>query len=187
LFDLEPVSYPSENFDEREQLVVIHPGASKPERAWNLDRFAKVAEELAEAGNEILFVTGEELPSVHFPTRIKPSLLEFGNILRKCSLFIGNDSGPLHLAQQCGAPVVGIYGPGDPLITGPRSISPSRTIYHGYPCSPCRQKFFKECNPAPTMKPYCIETISTREVLNAAFSLLKAPQFSEKRIAGVFH
>jgi ADP-heptose:LPS heptosyltransferase len=187
LFELPAISYPTENVEEREPLVVIHPGASKVERAWNLDRFSKVAEELTAKGKEVLFVSGERLSSIDFPVRVRPSLVEFASILRKCSLFIGNDSGPLHLAQQCGAPVIGIYGPGDPLVTGPRPISPSRTIYHGYPCSPCRQKFFKECNPAPTMKPYCIETISTQEVLNAALSLLKVSQVSEKKVAGVFH
>lgn len=187
LFDLQPISYPIDNAGDRRELVVLHPGASKQERAWNLERFWKVAEELTKAGREVLFVTGEQISSARFPVLTKPSLSEFASVLRRCALFIGNDSGPLHLAQQCGAPVVGIYGPGDPLVTGPRAVSPARTIYHGYPCSPCRQKFFQECNPAPSYKPYCIETISTHEVLNAVFELLSIPKASNRNVVGVFN
>lgn len=187
LFGLQPTSYPTDTGGKRQELVVLHPGASKLERAWNLERFWKIADELTKSGRDVLFITGEPIPTAGFPVWTKPSLSEFASVLRSCALFIGNDSGPLHLAQQCGAPIVGIYGPGDPLVTGPRSLSPSRTIYHAYPCSPCRQKFFQECNPAPSYKPYCIETISTREVLNAAVELLNIPKASDRNVVGAFN
>lgn len=172
LFHLKPDVYPVEISNSKEEMVLIHPGASKMERAWNLDRFVQLAEMLKEKGIQVLFVAGEEVAVGSFPLRVGPSLKDFCDLLRRCSLFVGNDSGPLHLAQQCGAPVIGIYGPGDPIVTGPRSITANRLIYHSFPCSPCRQKFFKECDPAPTGKPYCIETISTDEVLHACLELL---------------
>jgi heptosyltransferase-2 len=174
LFDAESVPYSVEKHHPKPSFIVIHPGASKPERAWNLNRFIEVADALQSLDKQVMFVSGEELPMLPYPTAIKPSLFEFAGLLKECSLFIGNDSGPLHLAQQCGAPVVGIYGPGDPFVTGPRPISPSRVVYHAYPCSPCRQRFFKECDPAPTGKPYCIETIATQEVVRAALELIEA-------------
>ena len=172
LFGFQPEHYPVSTSVVKNKVVLLHPGASKIQRAWNLDRFIQLAEALRQKGFEVQFVSGEDLPVGSFPLKIKPSLKEFSNLLRNCSLFIGNDSGPMHLAQQCGAAVVGIYGPGDPLVTGPRTLTPHRVIYHSYPCSPCRQKFFKECNPAPSGKPYCIETITTEEVLRASLELL---------------
>lgn len=172
LFGQKPERYPIQTSSDKNGLIVLHPGASKMERAWNLDRFLRLAELFKDKGLEVMFVSGEPVNVGSFPLKVKPSLKDFADVLRKCSLFIGNDSGPLHLAQQCGAAVVGIYGPGDPLVTGPRSVTPHRLIYHSYPCSPCRQKFFKECNPAPSGKPYCIETISTEEVFRASLELL---------------
>jgi ADP-heptose:LPS heptosyltransferase len=172
LFQLEARSYPVSSSEPKERIVVLHPGASKMERAWNLERFIQLAEALREKELQVLFVSGKEISVGSFPLKVKPSLTEFSNLLRSCSVFVGNDSGPLHLAQQCGAPVIGIYGPGDPMTTGPRSVTAHRVIYHSYPCSPCRQNFFKECDPAPSGKPYCIETISTHEVLQATLELL---------------
>jgi ADP-heptose:LPS heptosyltransferase len=173
LFDAPARSYPPPSFAEREPLLVIHPGASKRERAWPLDRFLKVADHFKKEGWEVDIISGEVLPDCDYLTRVNPALVEFTSLLKRCSLFVGNDSGPLHLAQQCGAPVVGIYGPGDPLITGPREISPAQVIYHNFPCSPCRQKYFDECDPSPNQKPFCIETISTLEVIRAAEQLCK--------------
>ncbi|HSP07701.1 MAG TPA: glycosyltransferase family 9 protein [Acidobacteriota bacterium] len=175
LFDCAVEKYPIETRTKRGSFVIIHPGASKRERAWNLDRFVQVAEALTHIGKQVMFVSGEELPAFPYPAAIRPSLYEFAGLLKECALFIGNDSGPLHLAQQCGAPVVGIYGPGDPNVTGPRPATPSRVIYHSFPCSPCRQRFFRECDPAPTGKPFCIETIATQEVFRAALELLDHP------------
>lgn len=165
-----PVLYPIDPKEKKDPSVVIHPGASKRERAWNTDRFLALAERLKQKNVDVKFVSGESIHGID--AVVSPSLPRLAAMLRSCALFIGNDSGPLHLAQQCGSAVVGIYGPGDPMITGPRPITPARVVYHGYPCSPCRQRFFTECSPAPSGKPYCVETISTAEVAKAAFELL---------------
>jgi ADP-heptose:LPS heptosyltransferase len=173
LFDTRIHLYPNPALTARAPLVVIHPGASKKERAWPFERFVKVGEHFKNEGWEVMIVSGEHVPDTELHTWVNPELSEFVDLLKRCSLFIGNDSGPLHLAQQCGAAVVGIYGPGDPRITGPRDISPVQVVYHNFPCSPCRQKFFHECDPSPNVKPYCIETISSFEVIRAAEELVK--------------
>ncbi|HSE42833.1 MAG TPA: glycosyltransferase family 9 protein [Acidobacteriota bacterium] len=173
LFDAPVHQYPKPAFSARAPLVVIHPGASKKERAWPLERFIKVGEHFKKEGWEVMIVSAENVPESGLHTCINPELSEFVDLLKRCSLFIGNDSGPLHLAQQCGAAVVGIFGPGDPRITGPRDISPAQVISHNFPCSPCRQKFFHECDPSPNQKPYCIETISSLEVIRAGEELVK--------------
>jgi lipopolysaccharide heptosyltransferase II len=172
LFDLPALSYPAEANDQREPIAVIHPGASKIPRAWHLERFIDIARRLENNGMKIIFVSGESVPVDDFQIVLQPSLREFSDLLKRCAIFIGNDSGPLHFAQQCGAPVVGIYGPGDPKITGLRSISPGTVIYHAFPCSPCRQNFFTECEPSSNQKPFCIETITTGEVWKAVEKMI---------------
>lgn len=169
-FNLRPVLYPMDPRERKDLSVVIHPGASKRERAWNPDRFVALADALKNKGVAVAFVSDQPVHGID--AVIKPTLPRFAQMLRNCMLFIGNDSGPLHLAQHSGTAVLGIYGPGDPMVTGPRPITRYRVVYHGYPCSPCRQRFFTECSPAPTGKPYCIETISTAEVIKSASELL---------------
>jgi ADP-heptose:LPS heptosyltransferase len=182
LFDIQPQSYPGAiESTAREKLVIIHPGASKMERAWHLGRFVEVAQQLREQGLDVIFVHGEAIKIADFQVLTQPSLKEFAGLLRKCAIFIGNDSGPLHLAQQCGASVIGIYGPGDPNVTGLRSISRGEVVYHSFPCSPCRQSYFEECSPSPNGKPFCIETITVGEVWKSVEKILKdgsyAPSF----------
>ena len=81
----------------------------------------------------------------------------------------------MHLAAMVETPIVGIFGPGNPTTTGP-FIAKERQINvtKHYPCSPCRQNFFKECNPSPHNKPYCIEDISVMDVEEAVQKMIRA-------------
>lgn len=172
LFQSTPSSYLAPNHSVRTDRVVMHPGASKMERAWPLNRFLDLARRFREQGTDVVFVSGERINANGFEMMVRPRLAEFARLLKESALFIGNDSGPLHFAQQCGTPVVGIYGPGNPITTGPRKISPSRVVYHAFPCSPCSQRYFKECEPSPNQKPFCIESISVEEVWRISRELL---------------
>ncbi len=171
LFNLEARRYPINDSRGREKRVVIHPGASRIERAWHLDRFLETGRQMSKEGYEVVFVSGTNIAVHPFRLMINPSLKDFVELLQDSAVFIGNDSGPLHLAQQSGTPVVGIYGPGNPLTTGPRGITSHRVVYHAFPCSPFRQKFFEECSPSTNGKPFCLETITVNEVLKSAMEL----------------
>jgi heptosyltransferase I len=50
---------------------------------------------------------------------ISSSLSQLLALIRRASLFVGGDTGPLHLAAACGTPVVAIYGPTNPARNGP--------------------------------------------------------------------
>jgi heptosyltransferase II len=64
------------------------------------------------------------------------TLAELAALLSRCTLFLGGDSGPLHLASGVGIPSVSLYGPTDPSTNGP--IGPnSRVIRAAVDCSPC--------------------------------------------------
>ena len=101
-------------------------------------------------------------------------LQEIIQLLEVSRLFIGNDSGMMHLASLTGTPVVGIFGPGHSGTTGP-FIAPAKQeiVTQNYSCSPCRQRFFKECKPSHHHKPFCLEDISVKSVSGAVDRIVK--------------
>jgi lipopolysaccharide heptosyltransferase II len=165
--------------------VAFHPGASKPPRAWHAERFAAVAANLARRhGAKVLLLGGQgDRPTLDSmsrrvgPQAILPpegqTIKEMAAVLERCHLLVCNDSGPMHVAVALRIPVVAVFGPGHPSRTGPYTDDRNfRVLYEGYPCSPCRQKFFEECIPAPSGKPFCMEDISEETVERACGELL---------------
>jgi ADP-heptose:LPS heptosyltransferase len=97
--------------------AVIHPFAGSPKKRWPLERFQELAERLARrmpvewcAGPE------DELPGA----RRFEDLYELACWLATARIYIGNDSGPTHLAAAVGTPVVALFGPSDPAVWAPR-------------------------------------------------------------------
>ena len=103
-------------------LAVIHPAGATPEKTWRPDGFREVAEHLRESGLDVVFIGSAEddlSPFDGFPVLSGRSLAEIKDVLAKASLFVGNDSGPAHMAAAFGLPVVVIFGKSDPAIWGP--------------------------------------------------------------------
>jgi ADP-heptose:LPS heptosyltransferase len=110
--------------------VVIHPGAGSPAKCWPLNRFVDLVDELKKAGRTVRFVTGEterdrwapaDLATLAAtaPHRQCNSLLELLGEIASAGAFIGNDSGPGHLAGMIGVPTLGLFGPTAPVNWGP--------------------------------------------------------------------
>jgi len=113
--------------------AVIHASAATPEKTWHADGFIAVAEHLQAAGIEPVFIgaTANELaPFRGFRTLAAATLEDVKLLLAgasvdevgewsSLSLFVGNDSGPAHMAAAFGLPVVVIFGASDPAIWGP--------------------------------------------------------------------
>lgn len=102
---------------------VIHPCASAPEKTWPADRFIEVASYLEKSLElEPVFIggPGEDL-SLFRRWRIVSAapLAETKSLISRASLFIGNDSGPAHMAAAFGIPSVVIFGASDPAIWAP--------------------------------------------------------------------
>lgn len=119
--------------------IVIHPGGGGREKCWPIDRFEQLIDRLAGAGRPVIVALGEverdrfdahrldrwrRCYDVHEPAR----LIDLADLLAGASVFIGNDSGPTHLAAQLGVGTVAIFGPTDPRVWGP--AGPAVTILH---------------------------------------------------------
>ncbi|MFQ6041384.1 MAG: glycosyltransferase family 9 protein [Candidatus Poribacteria bacterium] len=133
-------------------IVAIHPGSPVPLKRWPAERFAKLADILIERKMQVLFLGGraekqlvEEIRaqmrynSVNIAGRT--NLQQLGAVLQNCQLFIGNDSGPMHIAAAVGARVIGLFGPSSPRRFGP----------FGDKCTAIRKK--SDC--PPCMKERC--------------------------------
>lgn len=98
--------------------AVIHPFASAPDKTWPAERFLEVARQL---NMDPIFLAGptDDLgPFKDFQTS-RSTLKTTKSLISGASLFIGNDSGPAHIAAAFGVPVVVLFGPSDPVTWAP--------------------------------------------------------------------
>ena len=183
-------------WDSNQLLFIVHPGTSKPERGWHMERFGILCQKLVKLYPAKIVLLGNEKEAERLahirkfsPDDVVPfpahrNLREVAALLEKGHLFIGNDSGMMHLAGMVGTPVVAIFGPGSPLTSGPfMDADKQEIVSKNFDCSPCRQKFFKECKPSPHNKPYCLEDISVKEVAEAVDRLME--KLEGNKTAGV--
>ena len=102
--------------------ILIHPGSGAALKCWPIDHFIELARKLNEGGREVRWILGEvelERWPVEAIKRLeaigtiaKPSTpVELWELIGAAWLFIGNDSGPAHLAGMAGVPTVAIFGP----------------------------------------------------------------------------
>jgi ADP-heptose:LPS heptosyltransferase len=102
--------------------AIIHPVAATAAKTWPSARFLQVAARLRASGSDVLFIggPGDDLsPFRDFPVLAGTPLARLKTVLASASLFIGNDSGPAHIAAAFGVPSVVIFGPSEPTIWGP--------------------------------------------------------------------
>jgi ADP-heptose:LPS heptosyltransferase len=106
----------------KQRTAVLHASAAATEKTWPSARFLEVAEYLERGKLEPVFVGGPEddlSPFARYSTLEGAPLSEVRRLLAGASVFVGNDSGPAHMAAAFGLPVVVIFGASDPAIWGP--------------------------------------------------------------------
>ena len=178
--------YKRQGLEDDEEFITLHPGTSKVERSWHLERFGILCQKILKIDEKKLVLLGTKseenilnrIKGYCPPGQIKVTppmnLRVLAGVLKKSRVFIGNDSGMMHLAAMVGTPIIGIFGPGNSKTTGPYMDAKYYEILtKNYSCSPCRQHFFKECKPSPHNKPYCLEDITVKNVHDALHRLLK--------------
>lgn len=165
-----------------EQPVAIHPGTSDTtgHKRWTPEGYAAVAMTLQErVGRSSVVTVGparddrafadEIVKRARGAARIAPetqSLLDLAAVFAESGLYIGSDSGPMHVASLVGTPVVQLLGPTDPVENQPYPGTPSETVRVQIACNPCR----RGCAAAT-----CMRVISPDSVVTAAARFLAAP------------
>jgi heptosyltransferase II len=134
--------------------VAVGAGASYGSaKCWPPERFAQALNQLRSERDAdiVLFGTAAEtnvsaaiqagLSQPALDLTGKTQIAELSALLSRCSVFLGNDSGAMHVAAAVGLPVVAVFGPTDPFGTAP--VTPRCTIVQEMPyCSPC---FLRRC------------------------------------------
>lgn len=103
------------------RYAVLHPFASTPDKQWSADRFCEVARYLQLWNIAPVFLAGptDDISPFHKHYVHQGSLNEAKNLLSKAIAFIGNDSGPAHLAAAFSVPSVVLFSTSNPAIWGP--------------------------------------------------------------------
>ena len=115
-----------------EPYAVIHPVASHPAKTWPAERFLAVA---AHLDMEPVFIgaRGDDLtPFQKYRTLAGASLAEIKTLLANATLFIGNDSGPAHMAAAFGLPVVVLFGPSNMDVWRPWKTAAGMVFGSGF-------------------------------------------------------
>jgi 3-deoxy-D-manno-octulosonic-acid transferase/heptosyltransferase-1 len=170
--------------------VVIHPGTSDatPYKRYPAEAYGEVAHALARhEGLRCIVSAGPAradralaeavVAAAQGAARLAPAtptLQDLALLFAASRLYIGSDSGPMHVASLVGTPVVQLLGPTDPVENRPWSQTPSRQVRFPVPCSPCR----RGCAAAT-----CMRSIPPEAVLSAARELLAAREATELRFA----
>jgi ADP-heptose:LPS heptosyltransferase len=107
--------------------AILHPFATTPGKTWPAAGFLAVARHLTQSGLEPVFIGGATdnfSPFRAFRTISGAPLSGIKSLIASASLYVGNDSGPAHMAAALGVPAVVIFGASDAAIWGPwRSVS----------------------------------------------------------------
>ncbi len=159
--------------------VCIHPGARLLTRRWQPERFAQVANRLAQSGLKIVLTGGLdeiglvdevccliEYPYINLVG--KTSLGALGILLKKSKLLISNDTGVSHVAAALKVPSVIIVTGSDPYRWAPLDIDLHKTIFYDVSCRPCS---YQSC-------PFglaCAKLVEVEEVVLKAQALLRTP------------
>lgn len=167
------------------RTVALVPGAGHRAKQWPPRRFAAVANALARAGYNPLYVLGPAelergldrnalLPPGQEATVITPADHgELAQLLRRARLVVGNDSGPLHLAALHGAPVLALFGPAPAAAWRPHGAVALASPLACAPCSPTLRSLGCGGVAASLGAAPCMAAIEVDAVLEAIWKLLE--------------
>ncbi|GEM_PF-506031 len=162
-----------------EKRIVIHIGAGYPSKRWGVENYMEIARRIKKKDLGIpLFIGMQEEKRLLEPYRKeeiltfvnlagKTSLEELVKVFQKCDLYVGNDSGPAHLAALTGLPVLLVFSGTNDFRRWTPWADRLRLINHPVPCSPCEEKV------CPLKRQICLEEISVEEVFDAVETMLQ--------------
>jgi len=140
-----------DNIGLKDEFIVLNTGGSWKTKRWPEEYFAETADQLAERGFNVLFVGGPSdkervsyiINKVENKNKIfnltgKTTLLELAAVLKRASLVVSGDTGPVHVAAAVGTNTLAIFGPSDEEKYAPRGRGKNILIKNvGLECRPC--------------------------------------------------
>jgi lipopolysaccharide heptosyltransferase I len=161
-------------------LVVLNVGASTVYKRWPVDNWIDLSNDLNNIGCQVVLTSGpsekDDADTIEKCILKKELTTNLGGmttqtqlaaLLSHCDLVVTGDTGPMHLAAASGTPVVALFGPTDPRLTGPYGAS-HKVIWKQLPCSPCFR------HPTCGGRVDCLKAISVTEVFDTVRALLAA-------------
>lgn len=170
-------------------FIAVHAGASFKGRQWQPERFAEAIDEIvADSGLGIALVGGpdEREAAARIIARTAAPVVDLVGslsletllaVLKQARLFLGNESGPMHMAAATGTPVVGLFGLTHPSRWGPVGV-PSIGLRPPMPCD-CVAKDL--CRPKDPSKACCVWRLEVKPVVEAARELLARTEMRRER------
>ncbi len=173
------IFFKEKGIESHTPLIAIHPGTSQNTsyKRWNISCYAAVADKLIERlGAKIIWTWGpgeldcaeavvEKMKNESIIACKTERLRQLAEIFRRCDLFLGSDSGPMHIASFVKTPVAVIYGATDPVVNAPYEKNPHVVLRKDLPCNPCRKR---NCQSRE-----CMDMVKPDEVFDAVCKLLK--------------
>jgi heptosyltransferase-1 len=156
------------------EVVILNPGAGWAAKQWPAERYGEVAKALSRDGlrpvinfgpNEEELARAAEATSDGTAVAMSCSVSELIALTRRARLFVGGDTGPLHLAAALKVPVVALFGPTDPARNGPYG---TKSIVLRNSASKTSLSHTSDADPG-------LLRITTEEVIRAVHHLLEAP------------
>lgn len=167
-----------------ERIIGVHPGAGRVVKQWPAAAFASAAAALARKHRAGIVLTGNssevalagavraalprDVPVLDLTGRL--DLVQLAAVLQRLDLFLGCDSGPMHLAAAVGTPVVAVFGPSSPARWGPLG-SRAEVVRVSLPCSPCN-RIRRPPERCRNGVPECLESVRAANVIAAAERVL---------------
>ena len=149
---------------------VFHATANKRLKEWSQDRFAQLADNLVkDFGLQIVFIGApneserielviKKMQHPAFNLAGKFTLTQLLEFFKQAALYLGNDSGPMHIANVADIPLVGLFGPGPAHVFYPIGVK-ARVLHHVLPCNPCNQIDCIQPND------FCMDRIKVEDVM----------------------
>ena len=158
--------------------VILNPGGNWMKKRWNPDNFAVLASQIHEKYGAHIIITGADKDVAladdiskksNAPVHVaagKTTIKTLAALIQAVDLYIGCDSGPTHVAAAVKTPFIALFGPTDPVLTGPVGSGRMKIIIGNSGCNiPC---YDLNCNNIR-----CMDSIKVEEVLAACDDLLK--------------
>ncbi len=167
--------------EDGRQIVAIAPGSRWPMKQWEVEKYIELTRRIAGDWGYHVVLLGDaseaestapiaEMVPRHVTNLVgRTGILETAAAIEKASVFIGNDSGLMHLAEAVGVPVIALFGPTVRAFGYHPSLPMSKVIERDLPCRPCSRNGRRAC-PKGTQE--CLSRIPVEWVEEALWDLL---------------